>query len=116
MYLIHDEVTFETFETSERFIETLKNEIYKYIISISKNVYIDKLDDIMNKYNNTYHRTIKTRPVDVKPSIYKKILKKVLNLKLVIIFKYQIIKISLQKAMFQIGLEKVFVIKNVRKT
>ena len=71
MYLIHDEVTFETFETSERFIETLKNEIYKYIISISKNVYIDKLDDIMNKYN-TYHRTIKTRPVDVKPSIYKK--------------------------------------------
>ena len=115
MYLIHDEVTFETFETSERFIETLKNEIYKYIISISKNVYIDKLDDIMNKYN-TYHRTIKTRPVDVKPSIYKKIIKKVLNLKLVIVFKYQNIKISLQKAMFQISLEKVFVIKNVRKT
>ena len=79
MYLIHDEVTFETFETSERFIETLKNEVYKYIISISKNVYIDKLDDIMNKYNNTYHRTIKTRPVDVKPIIYKKIKKKVLN-------------------------------------
>ena len=115
MYLIHDEVTFETFETSERFIETLKNEIYKYIISISKNVYIDKLDDIMNKYN-TYHRTIKTRPVDVKASIYKKIIKKVLNLKLVIVFKYQNIKISLQKAMFQISLEKVFVIKNVRKT
>ena len=115
MYLIHDEVTFETFETSERFIETLKNEIYKYKISISKNVYIDKLDDIMNKYN-TYHRTIKTRPVDVKPSIYKKIIKKVLNLKLVIVFKYQNIKISLQKAMFQISLEKVFVIKNVRKT
>ena len=39
---------------AERFIRTLKNKIYKYITSISKNVYIDKLDDIINKYNNTY--------------------------------------------------------------
>ena len=38
--------------------------------SISKNVYIDKLDDIVNKYNNTYHRTIKMKPVDVNPSMY----------------------------------------------
>ena len=38
--------------------------------SISKNVYIDKLDDIVNKYNNTYHSTIKMKPVDVKPNIY----------------------------------------------
>ena len=38
--------------------------------SISKNVYIDKLDDIVSQYNNTYHRTIKMKPVDVKPSIY----------------------------------------------
>ena len=38
--------------------------------SISKNVYIDKLDDIVNKYNNTYHRTVKMKPVDVKPSTY----------------------------------------------
>ena len=38
--------------------------------SISKNVYIDKLDDIINKYKNTYHRTIKRKPVDVKPSTY----------------------------------------------
>ena len=38
--------------------------------SISKNVYIDKLDDIINKYNNTYHRTIKMKPVDVKSSTY----------------------------------------------
>ena len=48
----------------------LKNKIYKYITSISKNVYIDKLDDIVNKYNNTYHRTIKMKPDDVNPSIY----------------------------------------------
>ena len=38
--------------------------------SVSKNVYIDKLDDIVNKYNNTYHSTIKTKPVDVKLNIY----------------------------------------------
>ena len=44
---------------AERFIKTLKNKIYKYMISISKNVYIDKLDHIVNKHNNTNHRTIK---------------------------------------------------------
>ena len=38
--------------------------------SVSKNVYIDKLDDIVHEYNNTYHRTIKTKPVDVKLSPY----------------------------------------------
>ena len=38
--------------------------------SISKNVYIDKLDDIVNKYNNTYDSTIKMKPVDVKPNTY----------------------------------------------
>ena len=44
---------------AEIFIRTLKNKIYKYMTSISKNVYTDKLDDIVNKYNNTYHSTIK---------------------------------------------------------
>ena len=38
--------------------------------SFSKNVSIDKLYDIVNKYNNTYHNTIKMKPVDVKPNIY----------------------------------------------
>ena len=44
---------------AERFIRTLKNKIYKYMTAIPKNVYINKLDDIVNEYNNTYHRTIK---------------------------------------------------------
>ena len=44
---------------AERFIRTIKNEIYKYVTSISKNVYIEKLDDIVEEYNNTKHRTIK---------------------------------------------------------
>ena len=44
---------------ARRFSRTIKNKIYEYMTSISKNVYIDKLDDIVDEYNNTYHRTIK---------------------------------------------------------
>ena len=54
---------------AERFIRTLKTKIYKYMTSISKNEYIDKLDDIVNEYNNTYHRRIKMKPVNVKDNI-----------------------------------------------
>ena len=49
---------------AERFIKTLRNKIYKYMTSISKDVYIDKLHDIVNKFNNNYHSTIKMKPVD----------------------------------------------------
>ena len=55
---------------AERFIRTLKTKIFKYMMAISKNVYIDKLDDIVNKYNNTYHTTIKMKPFDVKNNTY----------------------------------------------
>ena len=54
---------------AERFIRILKTKIYKYITSISKNVYIGKLDNVVNQYNNTYHRTNKMKPVDVKDVI-----------------------------------------------
>ena len=50
---------------AERFIKTLKNKIFKHMTAISKNVYFDVLDDIVNKYNNTIHRTIKMKPIDV---------------------------------------------------
>ena len=55
---------------AERFIRTLKATIYKYMTAISKNAYIDKLDDIVNEYNNTYHRAIKMKSVDVKDNTY----------------------------------------------
>ena len=51
---------------AERFIRTIKNKTCKHITSISKNVYIDKLDDIVNEYNNAKHRTTKMKPTDVK--------------------------------------------------
>ena len=54
----------------ERFIGTIKNKIYKYMTSISKNVYIDKLDDIVHKYNNKKRKTIKMKPIDVKVNTY----------------------------------------------
>ena len=57
------------FVVAERFIRTLKNKIYKYMTSIPKNVYIDKLDDIVNEYNK-YYRTIKIKSIDVKSSIF----------------------------------------------
>ena len=67
MHSIHNEG--KSF-VAERLIRTLKNKIYKYMRAISKNAYIDKLDDIVNEFNNTYHRTIKMKPVDVKDNTY----------------------------------------------
>ena len=55
---------------AERFIRTLKNKVYEHMTAVSKNVYIDKLDDIVNEYNNTYHRTIKMKPIEVKDNTY----------------------------------------------
>ena len=67
MYSIHNE---GKSVVAERFVRALKTKIYKYTTSVSKNVYIDKLDDIVSEYNNTYHRTIKMKPVDVKDNKY----------------------------------------------
>ena len=67
MYSTHNE---EKSVIVERLIRTLRNRICKCMTSISKKVYIDKLDDIVNKYNNTYHSTIETKPADVKSNTY----------------------------------------------
>ena len=55
---------------AKKFIRTLKTKIYKCITSISRNMNIGKLADRVNKYINTYHRTVKVKSVDVKPSIF----------------------------------------------
>ena len=55
---------------AERFITTLNTKFYKYMTSVSQNIYIDKLDDAVSEYNNTYHRTIKMKPVDVEDNTY----------------------------------------------
>ena len=95
---------------AEGFIRTLSNKICKYMTSVSKTMYIDKLDDIVNKYNNKYHSKTKMKPIDVKSkhilTLVKKLITKILNLKLVILLEYQNINIFLQKFTFQIGRKK----------
>ena len=67
MYSIHNE---GKSVVPERFIRTLKTKIYKYMTSVSKNVYIDKLDDIINEYNITYHKAIKMKPINAEDNTY----------------------------------------------
>ena len=55
---------------AERFIRTFKNKTDKYMTSISKNVCIDKLDNTVIRYRNTYHKTIKMKPINVKSGTY----------------------------------------------
>ena len=55
---------------AERFIKTLKNKINKNMTAVSKNVYFDVLNDIVDKYNNTLHRTTEMKPIDVKSDSY----------------------------------------------
>ena len=74
MYSKHDE---GKSVIAGRFIRALKNKIYKYMTSISKNVYIDKLDDTVNKYNNTYYGTNKMKPADINPNTYIDSIKKI---------------------------------------
>ena len=96
---------------AKRFIRILITKSYKYMTVISKNVYIDKLDNIVNEYNNIHHRTIKMKLVDIKDNRYiltflRKLMKKTLNSKLVKMLEYQKIKIFLLKDTLQIGLKK----------
>ena len=103
----------------ERFIRTLKSKIYKYMTSVSKNVYIDKLDDIVDEYNNTYHTTIKMKPIDVKDNTYINTDKEINNKDP----KSKVgdrVRISKYKNIFAKGYmpnwsEEVFVIKKVKK-
>ena len=105
---------------AERFIRKLKNKIYKHMTSISKNVYIDKLDYIVNEYNNTYHRTIKMKPIDVKNNKYINIDKEINDT----IPKFKVgdhVIISKYKNIFSEGCtpnwsEELFVIKKVKHT
>ena len=105
---------------AERFIRTSKSKIYKYMTSISKNVYIDTLGDIVDEYNNTYHTTIKVKPIDVKDNTYINTSKEINNKDP----KFKVgdhVRISKYKNIFAKGYmpnwsEEVFVIKKVKNT
>ena len=117
MYSTHNE---ETSAVAERFIKTLKNTIYKHMSVISKNVYIDKLDDKVNKYNNRYHSTIKMKLVDDKLGTYIDSNKKINN-KDPKFNTGDIVRTSKYKNVFAKGYvpnwsEEIFVIKKVKNT
>ena len=80
---------------AERFIRTLKNKISKHMTSVSKNVYFDVLDDIVDKYK-TVHKSIKMKPIDatliLMLNTVKILMIKILNLKLVIMLGFKIQK------------------------
>ena len=117
MYSTHNE---RKSVVAERFIRTLKSKIYKHMTSISKNVYIDKLDDIVNEYNNTYHTTIKMKLIDVKDNTYINTDKEINNKD----SKFKVgdrIRISKYKNIFAKDFtpdwsEEVFAIKKVKNT
>ena len=87
------------------------------MIAISKNVYIDKLDDIVNEQNNTYYRTIKMKPIDVKVHILilkKKLIIEILNLRLMKMLEFQNIKTFLLKDTLQIDLKKFLLLVKLK--
>ena len=105
---------------AEGFIRALKNKINKYMTAISKNVYIDKLDDIVKEYNNTYHTSIKMKPVDVKDNTYIDFKKEVNDKDP----KFKVgdhVRISKYKNIFTKGYmpnwsEEIFIIKKIKNT
>ena len=117
MYSIHNE---EKSVVAERFLRALKNKIYKYMTLVSKRLYINKLDDIVDEYNNTYHRTTKMKLVDVKHNTYIEFGKEVNDRDP----KFKVgdhVRISKYKNIFAKGYtpnwsEEVFVISKIKNT
>ena len=108
------------FVVAERFIRTLKNKNYKHMTAVSKNVYINKLNDIINEYGNIYYRTIKMKPIEVKDNTYIGFIKEVNDKDPKFKFGDQI-RISKYKNIFAKGHTpnwsgEVFVIKEVKNT
>ena len=105
---------------AEKFIRTLKNKIYEHMTAVSKDVYIDKLDDMVNENNKIYHRTTKMKPFDVKDNTYIDSVK-TFNDRDPKIKVGDHVRISKDKNIFAKGYtpnwsEEVFVIKEVKNT
>ena len=117
MYSIHIE---GKSVTAERFIKALKNKNSKHKTAISKNVYFDVLDDIINKYKKRVHRTIKMKPIDVKDNTYIDSIKEV-NDKDPKLRVADHVRISKYKNIFTKGYtpnrsEKVFISSKIKNT
>ena len=117
MYLTHNE---GKYVVAKRFIKTIKNKVYKHMTSISKNIYFNVLDDIVDEYNNTYYSSIKMKPKDVKDGSFAEYNKK-FNEKDP---KFKVgdhFRISKYKNIFAKGYtsnwnEEIFVVKKIKNT
>ena len=105
---------------AKRFIRTLKNKIDKHMTAISKNVYFDVLNDTVDEYKNTYHRTIKMKPIDVKSDSFAEYNKESTQKG----YKFKVgdyVRILKYKNIFTEGYspnssEEVFLIKKIKNT
>ena len=95
----------------ERFIRTLKNKIFKHMTAFSKNIYFNVLNDIVNNYNNTVHRTIKVKPIDVTTDSYAEYNE---DSKLVIMLEFLSTKIFLLKDILQIVQKKFLLLVKLK--
>ena len=95
----------------ERFIRTLKNKIFKHMTAFSKNIYFNALNDIVNNYNNTVHRTIKVKPIDVTTDSYAEYNE---DSKLVIMLEFLSTKIFLLKDILQIVQKKFLLLVKLK--
>ena len=117
--------TYSTYDERKEIYQNIKNRIFKHMTVFSKNVYFDVLDHTFNKYNNTVHRAIKMKSIEVTDDYYAEhnedpSNKKILNLKLVIMF-LKMVKISKYKNIFAKGYtpdcsEEDFVINKIKNT
>ena len=106
---------------AERFIRTLKNKIFKHMTAINQNIYFDMLDDIVDKYNNIVHKTIKIKPIEVIGDYYAAYNEVPSNKKAP---KFKVgdnVRISKYKNIFAKGytpnwLEEVFIINKIKNT
>ena len=106
---------------AKRFIRTLKNKIFKHMAVISKNIYFHVLDDIVDKYNNTVHKTIKMKPIEVTDNYYAEYNEDPSNKKNPKFKVGDYVRISKYKSIFAKGYtpnwsEGVFIINKIKNT
>ena len=112
MYSIHNE---GKFLVAERFIRTLKNKIHKHMTKVDKNVYFNVLDDIVDGYNNSYHRSVKMKPKDVTDSVFieynEESHKKDPKFKIGDHMRISTLRMLFPRVILQIGLKKSLLLK-----
>ena len=103
MYSTHNK---GKYVVAERFFRTLKNKIYKNMTATSKNVYFNVLNDIVDEYNNIYHKTIKMKPIDVKSDPFAEYNEESNEKDPKFIVEFQSIRIFLLKDMLLTGVKR----------